>query len=79
MEMPVIPVKRVADKTKNNWKKMEGRGAVEALGVADPPPKTIYPDGTQAHDLLGSLNLLNFGLNRFTLPTPRSKILSREN
>jgi hypothetical protein len=36
--MPVISVDRVVDKKKNN-KKMEGQGAGEGQGVAD--PKTV--------------------------------------
>jgi hypothetical protein len=35
-EMLVIPVNKVVDQKKNNWKIMEGRGGGEAQGVADP-------------------------------------------
>jgi hypothetical protein len=39
-EMSVIPVNRVVDIKKNNWKKLKGQGGGEAQGVADtPPPK----------------------------------------
>jgi hypothetical protein len=41
-EMPVIPVDRVADKQKNNQKKLEGQGGGEAQGVANQKNGTTY-------------------------------------
>jgi hypothetical protein len=40
-EMPVIPVNRVVD-PKRIIRKMEGRGGVEAQGVADPKKTTKF-------------------------------------
>jgi hypothetical protein len=40
--MPVIPVNKVVDPKKNNWKKIKGRGGGEAQGVADPQKIVLF-------------------------------------